>query len=657
MGDKKEEDTVDTRLEFLSEYLLRTLKQKIDKWNKFIAGEERHILFRWFDTPTLPLLVFRMNTAGLLSCSLTFPPLARSKIVYFLRDSEERITQGNFRKITTMGEMSPNVLADIAVLANDVIGPMLTNPQNQKGWPKIVKYDMQKHVTELRSLLHQNDVIGPMLTNPQNQKGWPKIVKYDMQKHVTELRSLLHQLKGEMAGHVMLAMPQGVENIYYAETKLKESDGEDVDLFLKSNIEGMVIQWSKQIQDLLAETSLIAYQRQKFPLPIADINFYAQRLRNLEGIYSQLRDPRVKRMAQFLQDTNSVYFKCFRTMLTNVVAGVIEARDIYVYQRPLIGHFENFEATDFADAKPLIRPMLHCIGMLWGQSRYYCNVDKLIPLLREVCNLVIQQCTASIDPPSIFQGEPDEQLTKVKKAIHILDHFVETYEMNRDKIHTFFGPGVMPVHWSFDFNRVFMRFNEYMKRLHMIEEMLEVTVSLLKLEKVEFSGLRGKVLSNECLKLLEEYTLAYQELGNIAYDPADPEDPSFLVDREKFMKYVNEDVMGQLATLFAQGLDDCNSLDHVYKFFQVIGDLFHREPINSELSAKLPKLLKMLEENLDNVKSVYDEEMAKLAKAKGTERPMVDPYLPPVAGTLWWIHKLRQQIAAPMAEFIGVEDP
>lgn len=73
--------------------------------------------------------------------------------------------------------------------------------------------------------------------------------------------------------------------------------------------------------------------------------------------------------------------------------------------------------------------------------------------------------------------------------------------MNRDKVHTFFPGGVMPVRWSFDFDRVFMRFNIYMNRLKMIESILESTVEILKLEKVEFCGLRGKILSSECIKV------------------------------------------------------------------------------------------------------------------------------------------------------------
>ncbi|XP_050667868.1 dynein beta chain, ciliary-like isoform X2 [Leptidea sinapis] len=615
-----EKEDVDLRLEFMSEYILRSLKQKLEKWSKFITGDERHILFRFFDLNKFDIIVFRMNTAGLLTCATNFPPISRGKMCYFLRNDVEKITQQNFRQAMTIGEISGNVLMDLTVMADEVIGPLLCNPENQKGWPKIVKMDMKRHVNELRNLMHQ--------------------------------------LKGEMSSQVMLPMPDGVEKIYQAESRLRENE-EEVDLFLKTNIEGAIIKWAKQVYDLLQEDSYIAFKRTKFPLPRSDIEFYAHRLKNLEGIYSQLRDPRVKRMANYLEATRSVYLSCFKTMLTNVVAAIVECRDIYVYQKPLMQHFETFEGTDFSDAKPMIRPMFHCIGLLWGNSRYYCNVEKLIQLyvtalLREVCNLVIQQCTNSIDPMAIFQGDPDEQLLKLRRGLNILNHFVETYEMNRDKVHTFFPAGVMPVRWSFDFDRVFMRFNTYVKKLKKIEEILEATVEIMKLEKMEFCGLRGKTLSTECMKVLDEYTVIYQNLGNITYDPADPEDDRFAADYTKHMK-VLDDVDQRLASLFTQGLDECHNLEHFFKFFQIIGDLFHRPTIKNELKPKIPRLLDFMHHNLDDVKEIFDEEMSKLTK--GPERPMVDNYLPPVSGMLWWITKLRRRIQTPMEDFIVFEDP
>lgn len=60
-----------------------------------------------------------------------------------------------FFQSVTIGELSGNVIQDLSVMADEVIGPLLCNPANQKGWPKIVRNDMKRHVDELRSLFHQ----------------------------------------------------------------------------------------------------------------------------------------------------------------------------------------------------------------------------------------------------------------------------------------------------------------------------------------------------------------------------------------------------------------------------------------------------------------------------------------------------------------------
>lgn len=58
--------------------------------------------------------------------------------------------------------------------------------------------------------------------------------------------------------------------------------------------------------------------------------------------------------------------------------------------------------------------------------------------------------------------------------------------------------------------------------------------------------------------------MIYQNLGNITYDPADPEDNSFFPDYHKHMG-VLEDVDRRLASLFSQGLDECHNMEHFFK--------------------------------------------------------------------------------------------
>jgi hypothetical protein len=53
----------------------------------------------------------------------------------------------------------------------------------------------------------------------------------------------------------------------------------------------------------------------------AEINFWNARFKNLECIYDQLKDERVRKMAVILEKTDSAYFPCFMTLFKNIVGG------------------------------------------------------------------------------------------------------------------------------------------------------------------------------------------------------------------------------------------------------------------------------------------------------------------------------------------------
>lgn len=69
-----------------------------------------------------------------------------------------------------------------------------------------------------------------------------------------------------------------------------------------------------------------------------------------------------------------------------------EAKDIAKYLKTLVKHFAVLEETpDFADVAIYLKPLMHTVCLVWGHSRYYCNSGKIIVLLKEICNLIIQQ--------------------------------------------------------------------------------------------------------------------------------------------------------------------------------------------------------------------------------------------------------------------------
>ena len=60
-------------------------------------------------------------------------------------------------------------------------------------------------------------------------------------------------------------MPVGVELVHEAEKELHR--GKEVDLYLKSAIEGVVIKWAQQINDVMMEDSAQAFDNGQNPSP------------------------------------------------------------------------------------------------------------------------------------------------------------------------------------------------------------------------------------------------------------------------------------------------------------------------------------------------------------------------------------------------------
>lgn len=62
-------------------------------------------------------------------------------------------------------------------------------------------------------------------------------------------------------------MPVGVEKIVKAAIELQETNTCSIDLYLKGAIEGVVIKWATQINDVMIESPKNAFNNGQNPLP------------------------------------------------------------------------------------------------------------------------------------------------------------------------------------------------------------------------------------------------------------------------------------------------------------------------------------------------------------------------------------------------------
>lgn len=123
---------------------------------------------------------------------------------------------------------------------------------------------------------------------------------------------------------------------------------------------------------------------------LLEIEFWNKRQKNLQYIYEQLKEPKVKSMASVLEKTNSAYFNCFKNTFKSTVLGLAEAQDINYYLSPLKKHIKALEETDFSENIVLFAPTVHVIVLIWANCKSF-EQPKLIILLKQICNLLIQE--------------------------------------------------------------------------------------------------------------------------------------------------------------------------------------------------------------------------------------------------------------------------
>ena len=81
---------------------------------------------------------------------------------------------------------------------------------------------------------------------------------------------------------------------------------------LKNNIEGIIIKWGYQTEEVLSKDSGAELADGKTPGPLAEINFWEAKCMNLESLFEQMKADTTRKMASILNVTDSAYYPTFK---------------------------------------------------------------------------------------------------------------------------------------------------------------------------------------------------------------------------------------------------------------------------------------------------------------------------------------------------------
>ncbi|XP_067860662.1 dynein axonemal heavy chain 17-like [Heptranchias perlo] len=606
----------DPRLAFLQSLTLMFFNVKQEKWAKFSGSEEnKRLVVDFFSTEDIMILVIYINSAGQLTANLGFPALLKTKGIYFVKKKMGRITADNIKEALLIGDVSNSPVEQLLTLVEEVVCTLFTNTDNMIKWPQVVLEDVVKHAQQLK-----NDVF---------------------------------VVGGQLKGKALLALPKSADNL---ENSDEESDGStiQVDSATLHAIESVVIDWIHQVKDVLNKDSAQSLLDGLNPRPREEIDFWDLRLKDLKCLTEQLWMPKVRKISEVLEKSQSSYWPALKSLYDDIRAGLEEASDIVLYLIPLKSLIDELESTEYTEVPPYVDVIMHTVCLVWANSRYYNTPARIIVILQEIFNLFIEMTCTFLNPDELMkglQGEIEEALVVIQMTISVLRKLYQAYDHNRSGMQKFFKDRE-PKYWEFPSHLVFARLDRFMHRIQTIEEIFSTSIEFLKLEKIEVGGVRGNLLGQMVQQIYVEFLEVIKIFAECKYNPLDPAEHNFEEDYAVFQTKI-DDFDRRLAMIICQGFGDCSSIISAVKMLHMFGFFIKRPLIREEVSQKYPILVDMINTDLDNIKSLFDAHL--IATAAKTGVPTINKNMPHVAGELKWAQEVNERMEASMKSFKSID--
>uniref|UniRef100_A0A3P9B038 Dynein axonemal heavy chain 11 n=1 Tax=Maylandia zebra TaxID=106582 RepID=A0A3P9B038_9CICH len=446
-----------------------------------------------------------------------------------------------------------------------------------------------------------------VLSNGLNHESWPRVVSDDIHRHLEKLRSKVVTLRGRAEGRTLLPLPLYVERTDCSHSVPLSHTGWPLDRGLLYSIETLIVQWSGQIWSVLKKDSGMMLLQGNHPGPSVELQFWAAQRENLI------------RLVLFIS------LKRTKKMYVMYVKSVLEAEDIDLYLRPLRRLITNLEEKSFPQVDALLPPLFHTLCLIWSHSQYYCTPQRMVVLLQEFCNLIIEKAFAYLIPEELFKMELEEGMERVQISISVLRTFKKLFHTYREQIPKYYKHSQSIKLWDFPAKLVFQRSDCIMERLLMIEELFATALDFLKLEKIELGGSRGKILSEMVFSMSEEFHDRWRTLRESKYDPLDCTNDVRATERVA--------VVFNITLLFNCGIGwhrqiikNNNYILFFCPLLKIFGTLLERPRIHQLFSPNYSVLLDMFSQELQSGFAILGKNM------------------PQVAGNLKWSQELRSRI-------------
>lgn len=273
------------------------------------------------------------------------------------------------------------------------------------------------------------EIFLPVLGNPLNQIGWSDLVSKDLMDRFHQFLANTEVTLGLVEGKTNLPLPpQDV-------TSSEKTSSKDKAAVLETAIS----HWTKQIKAELRKDPETALKKAVHPGPITELEFWKNKSENLNSICKQLASERIKKVLKFLEQNKSTQTSAFSKLQKEVHIARLEADENYKYLKTLSNYFYKLEdkSQELSDAAEVFDPIMCTIRLIWMYSQHYNTPARLLVLIREICNAIIDMCREQVDSDKIFGSIKNEDLNdahnKLMSCMDFCAKFKETYYYYKQK--------------------------------------------------------------------------------------------------------------------------------------------------------------------------------------------------------------------------------
>ena len=88
-----------------------------------------------------------------------------------------------------------------------------------------------------------------------------------------------------------------------------------------------------------------------------------------------------------------------------------------------------------------------------------------------------------------------------------------------------------------------------------------------------------------------------------------------------------------MGAVLGRAFDDCLVTESIFKLLQIFGNLIQRTLIAQELNDRMPVLVSMLDQEMEEARVIYQKQ---LQRTQNSKKPIVDRNMPTMTGQLKW---------------------